>query len=202
MSISDGEHAPRHRRRRTPDEARLEALASARRLLLDRGPERVTLKAVADDLGMSHGNLIHHFGSAEALQSALMTAMVRDLAEALERAVVQARSDKGAPRAVVDIVFDAFDQGGAGQLAAWIGLSRDPAHLDPVREAVGDLILAVREKVTAEGEEAPRHIASALLMITLCAFGDAVIGSTLRDVLGRDREAVRRIAARLLPSFF
>ena len=39
--------------------------------------------AVADDLGMTHGNLIHHFGSADELQSALMVAMVHDLTAAI-----------------------------------------------------------------------------------------------------------------------
>ena len=52
------------------------------------------------------------------------------------------------------------------------------------------------------GGEAPRHIPSALMFITLCAFGDSVIGQALCDMLGRDREAVRRIAAHLLPTFF
>ncbi|HVZ69230.1 MAG TPA: helix-turn-helix domain-containing protein, partial [Rhizomicrobium sp.] len=57
----------RRRRRRSAVEAREEALASARKLLLRHGPEGVTLMAVADDLGMTHGNLIHHFGSADEL---------------------------------------------------------------------------------------------------------------------------------------
>jgi hypothetical protein len=39
-----------------------------------------------------------------------------------------------------------------------------------------------------------------LLLITLCAFGDAVIGGPLREMLGRDRDAVRRLAANLLPA--
>ena len=38
------------RRRRTPEEARLEVLACARARLLAGGPDSVTLKAVADDL--------------------------------------------------------------------------------------------------------------------------------------------------------
>ncbi len=188
------------RRRRTPDEARSEALESARRLLIAHGPDGVTLQAVAREIGVTHGNLIHHFGSAAQLQSALMGAMVRDLARALESAVDHVRLDEHAARTLVDILFDAFDQGGAGQLAAWIALSNRNEHLEPVREAVGELVAAVDEKIRAAGEESPRHIPSALLLITLCAFGDALIGPPLRDMLGRDRESVRRLAARLLPA--
>lgn len=188
------------RRRRSPDEARTQALVSARRLLIEHGPNGLTLHAVARDIGVTHGNLIHHFGSAAQLQSALMGAMVRDLAAALETAVAHVRSDESAPRTVVDIVFDAFGEGGAGQLAAWIALSNRYEHLEPVREAVVDLVGAIGDKMQAAGAEPPRHIPSALLFITLCAFGDAVIGGPLREMLGRDRDAVRRLAANLLPT--
>jgi AcrR family transcriptional regulator len=187
------------RRRRTPDEARREALDSARRLLIAHGPDGVTLQAVAREIGVTHGNLIHHFGSAAQLQSALMGAMVRDLTKALDSAVTHVRSDESAARTLVDIVFDAFGEGGAGALAAWIALSNRYEHLEPIREAVGDLVKAVDEKIAAADGEAPRHISSALLFMTLCAFGDALIGPPLRDMLGRDSESVRRLATRLLP---
>lgn len=178
------------------------ALAAAKKLLLKRGPDGVTLKAVADELGMSHTNLIHHFGSAEALQSALMGMMVHDLTDAIDEAIQHVRSDENATRALIDIVFDAFDKGGAGQLAAWISLSNKHAHLDPVRDAVQALLKAIQDRLTRDGAEPPENTASALLFLTLCAFGDAVIGDNLRTMLGRDRDTVRRIAVNLLPHFF
>lgn len=203
MSVTKGHsRRSRVRRRRLPEEARDEALASARKLLLRHGPGGVTLVAVADDIGMTHGNLIHHFGSAAELQSALMGVMVRDLADAIGSAVAHVRSDARAPRALVDIVFDAFDEGGAGMLAAWIALSNKHAHLETIRAAVDDLVRAIDERTTQAGALKPRHIQSAILLVTLCAFGDAVIGPHLRRMLGRDQESVRRVATRLLPSFF
>ena len=69
--------------RRTPEEARTLALASARRLLLADGPDAITLQSVATDLGMSHTNLIHHFGSAAGLQSELMRQMMSELTAAM-----------------------------------------------------------------------------------------------------------------------
>src|SRR4029450_3195144 len=99
------------------------AVASATRLPLVDGPDAITLQAVAADLGMSHTNLLHHFGSAGGLHSSLMREMVSELTAAIESAVGRFRSGQGAVRDFVDIVFDAFDQGGAGQLAAWIMLS-------------------------------------------------------------------------------
>ncbi|HEY7853293.1 MAG TPA: TetR/AcrR family transcriptional regulator [Caulobacteraceae bacterium] len=189
------------RRRRSPDEARAQALACARTLLIEKGPDGVTLQAIAQEIGVTHGALLHHFGSAARLQSALMAAMVQDLTAALETAVVHVRSNNAARRTVVDIVFDAFDQGGAGQLAAWIALSNRYEHLEPVRDAVSGLIVALNEKVRAVPGAPPRHIPSALMFITLCAFGEAVIGAPLRDMLGRDRDSIRRVATRLLPTF-
>src|SRR5437016_4102886 len=100
---------PRFRRRRVPSEVRNAALVEARRLLIARGPDAVTLKAVADALGMTHSNLLHHFGSAAELQSALMSAMVRDLNEALLDAVAHIEESARGPRELVDRVFDAFD---------------------------------------------------------------------------------------------
>lgn len=191
----------RRRRRRSADEARSEALISARKLLLKHGPEGVTLMAVAEDLGMTHGNLIYHFGSADELQSALMAAMVRDLTDAISKAVGRVRSDEPSARALVDAVFDAFDQGGAGMLAAWMALSQRQSHLEPIRAAVGELVDAIN-KSGPSAEDRPRRIQSAILIMTLCAFGDAVIGPQLREMLGRDPDSVRRVAARLLPTFF
>lgn len=200
MSIEDP--APRAtRRRRSSEEARSEAIASARALLLSGGPTAVTLAAVAGDIGVTHGNLIHHFGSAAGLQSALMGSMVNDLRVALDAAVDRLRTDSGAPLAVVNEVFDAFADRGAGRLAAWIVLSGDLGHLEPVRAAVQDLVRAIREKLGDNDGLAQDRISSAVLMIAISAFGDALIGPPLRDMLGRSSDAGRQVVAALLPQF-
>jgi AcrR family transcriptional regulator len=193
---------PAPRRRRSADEARGEALTSARKLLIERGPDAVTLKAVAEDLGMSHTNILHHFGTAGELQSELMSAMVRDLAAALMGVVSQLRSDVGAPRALVDMVFDAFDKGGAGRLAAWIVLSGNIGLLEPVREAVTELVRVLDEKFSHEKGDPHRGVTSVVLFIALMAFGDSVIGESLREMVDRERTAARKVAAFLLPKFF
>jgi len=56
------------RRRLSPEESRDNALEAARALLLEAGPQAVTLKAVAARIGRTHANLLHHFGSAAGLQ--------------------------------------------------------------------------------------------------------------------------------------
>ncbi|MES2059322.1 MAG: TetR/AcrR family transcriptional regulator [Pseudomonadota bacterium] len=186
------------RRKRHSDEARNEGLTAARELLLSEGPAAVTLARVGKMIGMSHTNVIHHFGSAAGLQTALMGSMIRDLAGALDEAVSQLRTDAAAPSILIDQVWTAFDEGGAGQLAAWLVLTREVDHLEPIRQAVLDLVSAVKEKYASE-PSADDRIRSIVLLIAIAAFGDAVIGPHLRGMLDQDSDAGRKLMTRLLP---
>lgn len=187
--------------RRTPLEARTLALASARRLLLADGPDAITLQAVASDLGMSHTNLIHHFGSAAGLQSELMRQMMSELTTAIESAVMRLRAGKGEMRDFVDIVFDAFDRGGAGRLAAWLILSGEADRLAPVGDVVRDYIDSVERGAgeKADMQQVHASVTSATLFVTMAALGDAIIGNHMRRMVGRERDAVRKIISSLLP---
>ncbi|KSB88041.1 TetR family transcriptional regulator [Caulobacter vibrioides] len=198
MSI---EKSATRRRRRVPEEARREAIASARALLLSGGPDAVTLSAVAGEIGVTHANLIHHFGSAAGLQSALMGSMVSDLTQALDEAIARLKTDEGAPLELVNAVFDAFDTGGAGRLAAWITLSGDLSHLEPVRAAVQNLVEAIADKMGAQDAQAREGVGAAVLFIALSAFGEALIGPPLRDMLSLPDGTGRRVVASLLPRF-
>lgn len=162
----------------------------------------MTLSAVASDIGVTHANLIHHFGSAAGLQSALMGSMVSDLKDALDVAIARLRTDDGAPLELVNAVFDAFAEGGAGRLAAWIALSGDLSHLEPVRVAVQDLVTAIQEKIGDDSEAAKKRIGSGVLFIAMSAFGDALIGPPVRDMLGKGEDGTRKVVALMLPSLF
>ena len=201
MSMSIAEPDRPRRRRRSPEEARREALASARDLLLSGGPAAVTLAAVAGEIGVTHANLIHHFGSAAGLQAALMDSMTADLSDALNAAAARLRTNVGASPELINAVFDAFSTGGAGRLAAWIALSGDLSRLEPVRDAVQNLVLAVREKADLDDDKADEIIGSAVFFIALVAFGDALIGAPLRGMTSQSDDAGRRVAASLLPAF-
>jgi len=193
---------PAPRRRRSGEEAREEAIAAARKLLIERGPDAVTLKAVAAELGVSHTALLHHFGTAAKLQSELMSTMVRDLEAAVQGAATHLRSDEAAPRALVDLVFDAFDKGGAGKLAAWIGLSGNFDVLEPVGVAVQELVSAMEDKFAHEKGDPRRGVTSVVLFIALMAVGDSLIGEPLKEMVDREPTAARKVAAFLLPKFF
>jgi AcrR family transcriptional regulator len=148
---------------------------------------------------MSHANVLHHFGSAAGLQSALMGSMIQDLTGALDNVVDLLETDDAAPRTIADHVFDAFDKGGAGPLAAWIVLSGDVGRLEPIREAVGALVTAIVGQ--SKDAAARERVRAAVLMVAVSAFGDAVIGPYLRDMLGQKDDAMRDLVTRFLPLF-
>ncbi|MGL4313839.1 MAG: TetR family transcriptional regulator, partial [Sphingomonas sp.] len=79
------------RKRLSPEESREAALDAARALLVEHGPQAVTLKAVAARIGRTHANLLHHFGSAEGLQKALIARMGEAIVHTIEPAVMKAR---------------------------------------------------------------------------------------------------------------
>src|SRR5687768_3038513 len=128
------------RKRLSPDESRAAALEAARALLIESGPQAVTLKAVAGRIGRTHANLLHHFGSAAELQSALAGMISDRVTGSIADAVERARHGESDAREIIDLTFDAFDREGAGQLAAWMILSGNRDALDPILEALRALV--------------------------------------------------------------
>jgi AcrR family transcriptional regulator len=188
------------RRRRSPEVAKTEALASARKLLLAGGPAAVTLKAVAADAGMGHANLIHHFGSAEGLQTALMSAMVDDLAHTLADAAVQLQAGEADLDDLVRITFDAFSKGGAGELSAWLAVTRQHGHLEAVGRSMAEISASLTEPLDALAPGRKSEVSAGIMFVALLAMSDAVMGRNLKAMLGQEPDAVRKIAARLLPT--
>src|SRR3954447_15952860 len=92
----------------TPDESRFAALKAARRLLIAQGPQAVTLKAVAAEIGRTHANLLHHFGSAAGLQGALARSIADSVTASIAESVERARAGEADARDIVDGTFDAF----------------------------------------------------------------------------------------------
>ncbi|HET9159526.1 MAG TPA: TetR/AcrR family transcriptional regulator [Caulobacteraceae bacterium] len=181
------------RRRRTSEDARAEALAAARKILLGQGPEALTLKAVAAEVGVTHANLLHHFGSAGGLRTELMAKMLRDLSETLREVIGRLRAGEASMDEVVNLTFDAFDAGGASHLAAWMVLNRDTDQLEPIGEVVRELADAIRYP------DHPAEVDRAILFVTMMAFADGVVGKYLRAMLGQPNAAARELTAQLTP---
>lgn len=128
------------RKRLSQEESRTVALEAARTLLIELGPQAVTLKAVASRIGRTHANLLHHFGSAAGLQKELARHLAVTICASIEDAVIASRAGVGSPRDVVDLTFDAFDKEGGAALASWMLASGNDDALDPIIDVIHDLV--------------------------------------------------------------
>ena len=184
------------RKRLPPEESRLAALEAARQLLIETGPQAVTLKAVAARVGRTHANLLHHFGSAAGLQKALAVHLAETVCATIAEAVRANRAGIGSPREVVDLTFDAFDREGAGALASWMLLSGNEDALDPIVETIHELVDELRPEEAAHEGDRPIHRTTVSLV--LLALGDALLGSQLAGSLHLPRDAARDTAEEML----
>lgn len=185
------------RKRLSPEESRMAALEAARTLLIETGPQSVTLKAVAQRIGRTHANLLHHFGSASGLQKELARHIVEAVCETIKHAVHASRAGLGSPREVVDLAFDAFDKEGAGALAGWMLATGNEDALDPVVEAIHQLVDEIAP-AEAEGHDGIMGIHEETLSLVLLALGDALMGAPLAKSLGLPRDAARHRAEQML----
>ena len=183
--------------RRRGEAVRAEALAEARRLLVSGGPGAVTLKAVGAGLGMSHANLIHHFGSADDLQGELMNAMARDVTDRVRALIARRPGEDVVIDEVVDLVFDAYAAGGIGMLAAWLATTRRTKR---TRELIGVIRELVAMIDAAFPREAGRKGRDAVKLVTMMAFAESLIGVPLAAMTGESEPDGRRLAKAFLAS--
>jgi AcrR family transcriptional regulator len=177
------------RKRLNSEESRAAALEAARLLLLEQGPQAVTLKAVATKVGRTHANLLHHFGSAAGLQAELARSIADRVTGSIAESVGRARAHETDAREVVDRTFDAFDREGAGALAAWMILSGNRDALDPILESLRALVSEL--SVGHEGH----HVGETTLWLVLAALGDTLLGGPIAEAFGLDRDTARKVAA-------
>lgn len=182
------------RRRLSQNESRTVAVEAARAILIEAGPQAVTLKAVAARVGRTHANLLHHFGSASGLQKALATHLAATICATIAEAVLATRSGLGHPRDVVDLTFDAFGKEGGGALASWMLLSGNQDALDPIVEVIHDLV----DEMHAMGPGNMREITQTLVLMAL---GDSLMGKPLAAALELPSSSARDTAEQLLKDF-
>lgn len=184
------------RKRLSPEESRLAALEAARVLLIEAGPQAVTLKAVSSRIGRTHANLLHHFGSAAGLQRDLAAHLAQTVCATIREAVHASRAGLGSPREVVDLAFDAFDKEGAGALASWMILTGNEDALTPIVETIHHLV----DEIAADEANHRGNLAvhEDTLALVLMAMGDALIGKALARSLGLSDTAARDRAQQML----
>lgn len=188
--------APAKRLRRTPEAVRSAALQAARTLLLKRGPEAITLPALAKELDMAHGNITHHFGSVGAVHAALVDQMAQEFATAVHSAVTQMRDENADPVDVVDAVFDAFNDTGAGRLISWLALTHNMEALEPWFATVTRAVKELSKGVPKPGEQRQASVRQTALVLLSTALGNALIGDRLHAAVGLPKGSLNELSAK------
>lgn len=180
---------PAPRIRRSPEAARQNILEAAEQLLLDRGPQALKLVDVAQGAGVSHATVLHHFGSIDGVQTALMEQMIRQLVARILSAVRPIDPD-GQLERVGQVLFDAFESAGGARLAAWLELTGETRRLTMVRAAVEEVISGPM----AQKGIAPETATNLILVAVSMAMGVGLIGRSLAELVGRPPESTRQAA--------
>lgn len=182
---------PHTRPRLSTEEMRELALEAARAILIEDGPQAVTLMAVAKRISRTHANILHHFGSAGELRRAMAEMMVGRIIAEIGEAVLRQRQTEGDIREVVDITFDAFEKQGMAALMSWMILSGEHDGLTPILDAVHNLIEEL-------GEHRGAPLRQITQMLVLTALGEGLIGGPIAKALDVSRDTARATIANQL----
>jgi len=181
------------KKRLSPEESRAVALEAARLILIEAGPQAVTLKAVAGRVDRTHANLLHHFGSAAGLQKALAAYLAETVCATIGKKMTESPPGERNVREIVDLTFDAFNSGGAGALATWMAATGNDDALDPIVDAIHRLI----DGMAPDAHE-KRLMHEDTLALVLMALGDAQLGGPMAEALDLPRDTSRVLATELI----
>lgn len=165
-------------RRAAPD-MREQALAAARRLIVEKPEEALTMRAVAVAAGVTHPNLSHHFGSLAGLHAALAEELVRELLAGL-RAVGLDLDSNDDYAELVDRVFDLFAKKGLGRVLGWLVRSHETARLQPVKDLMAEFIAGL---VQGRSAEDAAIVARDALILSFAAYAESSVGPLLGNLL-------------------
>jgi AcrR family transcriptional regulator len=187
------------RRRLDAADAQEAILASAESLLVASGPEALRLTEIAAKAGVSHPNVLYHFGSVAELQRQLAQRVAVRLAGEIARVFAGDEGTRMPIDRAIAAVFSVFDEGGYARLLAWLALSQN----DPTWEALGANLELLRSAIEAHpvmrgdaNVERRRRVTSVIQLVIVSAVGYGLIGNTVEGFFAPDPQ--RPNAARLL----
>jgi AcrR family transcriptional regulator len=176
------------RRRRSAPEAREVILDAARRQLRARGPAGIRLQELAQELGISHPAILHHFGSKRGLVVAVVEQAVADLEGDIVAMLTADRDRAATAESLMAQVFRVMQDEGHARVLAWLALEGEQPRQEWGRQKLGVIADAVHQ---IRGHGSREDTAFTVLLAASAVFGDAIAGDRLRDSvgLGGDPEA-------------
>jgi AcrR family transcriptional regulator len=194
-----GTRAPRRaaaarpkRQRRSAEEAHEQILDAAERRLAEGGPSGIRLQEIAEDVGVSHPTILHHFGSREGLVQAVVQRALAGLNARIVGVLSERAIDASEGTELVRMVAAILGDRGHARLMAWLALEgRTPADAPQLLRGLAHTMHARR--VAETGTEAPLEDTLLLvLLVALALFGEGVLGEAMRRSAGLDEEPATR----------
>ncbi|MGI9328530.1 MAG: TetR/AcrR family transcriptional regulator [Pseudomonadales bacterium] len=175
-------------------------MTTAAARLKDQGLDGLNLTGVAEDAGMSHATIIHHFGSSEEMRRALVSHMTASLLAD----VITALQKEVPPVELCENLFRTIVENGHARLLAWLAVDNGNQLASPEAE-VQSLFTAVIETIAedlhrehvAELNTATRSIGpcaeelerarNIVMLVSSTAIGLGIAGAELGGLLGMSR---------------
>ncbi len=184
---------PAKRIRRSVAEARALILGAAQTRLADVGPEGLQIKEIAAIAGVTHSTILHHFGSAEGLRTALAEGMVEKLLGDILAVMDQREKMNPDDHTVLFRVFEVLSDEGNARLLAWSMLKGSDLEQgqDTLKGLFDQLLAGVIEVVKASAGDmsvkdsvAERHARFIIYLVASTAVGDGIAGKYLAQLVG------------------
>ena len=193
--MSTSSQSPRTRLRRTSEGAQDNILAAAEKILVESGPQNLKLVEVARRAGVVNATVLHHFGSIDGVQAALMTRMIADLVSRILAVTDQVTDPAAFAAQSTEALFDAFEAKPVARLAAWLELTGESRRLTTVREAVRSVLSTQMVEQTGM----PVSVVEDFILLCISmALGAGLFGATLGSLLGRPETRARDMALAIL----
>lgn len=186
------------RTRRTPEQAREAVLAVAALRLREFGIKGLNVKDVASAAGMSHATLLHHFGSAEQMQQALISRLTQNLVSDLLDALRDAQVVTD-PSGICQQLFEVMARDGHVRLVAWVTVTGQQMSDEMINAPLfAELVDVLRDRLELASLDEARQT---VLMVASAAIGFELVRDVLPELIGLDADSTARfpswVAARL-----
>ena len=183
--------------RRSVAEARALILGAAQTRLTDVGPEGLQIKEIAAIAGVTHSTILHHFGSAEGLRTALVEQMVEKLLGDILAVMDQREQMIPDDHTILFRVFEVLSDEGNARLLAWSMLKGTELEQgqDTLKGLFDQLLVGVVEAVKASAGDmivkdsvAERQARFIIYLVASTAVGDGIAGKYLAPLVGLEGE--------------
>ncbi len=176
------------RKRRTAEESRNLILETAAQRLREKGLEGLNITGVAEDAGLSHATLIHHFGSSGEMREALADKMTADLVADL----VAAMDAQQPPAELSTRVFTALAEGGHARLLAWRAVEGSGGVRDA--DAAKALFKQLLDRAQAALDiDTEAQMRMTIFFVAAAAIGYGLAGPMLAEVLDMSDAELRAV---------